>query len=107
MDDARQCFLSMDNGHDFSSMNDRQDFSSVEGRRDFSSVGERQAVDDRQEISYDPVDTVPDDHMQECDLTFNLQEDKPAEDNEQQGYVLPVDITKASQITGLPIYTDS
>ena len=94
--DDGQGFSSVDDGQDFSSVNDRQHFSSMEDRRGFSSVGESQKVDDRQENFYDLTDTVSDDHMQQYDLTLNLQEDKPAEDNEQQGYVLPVDITKAS-----------
>ena len=52
-------------------------------------------LDTGEDFSFDPIDNVSDDY---CDLT---QEDNPAEDNSQQGYVLPVEVTKASQITGL------
>ena len=75
-----------------------QNFLAVDDKQNFSSVDDREDLDTGEDFPFEPIDNVSYDH---CDLT---QEDKPADDNSQQGYVLPVDITKASQIaiTGLP-----
>ena len=85
--------MSVNDGLDILSVNDTP---SVEDSPDFLSASERQALNYRQEISFDPIDA---DH---CDSALCLQEDNPSRENEQQVYVLPVDISKASQITGLP-----
>ena len=93
--DAQRKFqqASVDDRQKFSS---EQNFLAVDDKQNFSSVDDGEDFDTGEDFSFDPIDNVSDDH---CDLT---QEDKPAEDNSQHGYVLPVDITKASQITGLP-----
>ena len=63
------------------------------------------SVDDKQAFSFDLADNniISDDNIDDCDLSTD--KNKQLEDNEQQqSYcsVLPVDLSKASQITGLP-----
>ena len=53
---------SVEYGQGFSSVDDRQDFSSVEDRRDFGEW---------QEISFDPLDTVSDDHNYYAGVWFD------------------------------------
>ena len=85
--------------------------ASVDDRQDPSSIEEVPSVADKEKFSsmYDreqhsPVDDQRafDDHLQDGDFSLSQPTDNTLQGACQQGYVLPVDIHNASQITGLP-----